>query len=76
MEKQILIFSSSQHKSIFLCELLMYLIQPIKWENIYIPFLPFHLSHHVDAIGGYLIGMGRIHMNYVSATHYSDDGEV
>jgi hypothetical protein len=44
---------------------MLYLIQPIIWENIYIPFLPFHLAHHIDAIGGYLIGMSRIHMDYV-----------
>jgi len=44
---------------------MLHLIQPIKWENIYIPFLPFHLAHHIEAIGGYVIGMSRIHMDYV-----------
>lgn len=48
-----------------LFEALLYLIEPIKWENIYIPFLPFHLVNHIDAIQSYLIGMSRIHMDYV-----------
>jgi len=48
-----------------LCETLLYLIEPIRWENIYIPFLPFHLVNNIDAIQSYLIGMSRIHMDYV-----------
>ncbi len=48
-----------------LFESLLYLIEPIKWENIYIPFLPFHLVSNIDAIQSYLIGMSKIHMNYV-----------
>ena len=46
-------------------ETLLYLIEPIKWENIYIPFLPLHLVNNIDAIQSYLIGMSKIHMNYV-----------
>lgn len=41
-------------------------MEPLKWENIYVPFLPFHLCHHIEALGGYLIGMSIIHMDYVS----------
>ena len=48
-----------------LCETLLYLLEPVRWESIYIPFLPFHLVNNVDAIHGYIIGMSRIHMDYI-----------
>lgn len=48
-----------------LFESLLYLIEPVRWENIYIPFLPFHLISNIDAIQSYLIGVSKIHMDYV-----------
>ncbi len=59
------VFSTNNWEVIDLFESLLYLIEPIRWENIYIPFLPFHLASNIDAIQSYLIGMSRIHMNYV-----------
>lgn len=53
-----------------LCEAMLYLIEPIRWENIYIPFLPFHLVNNIDAIQGFLIGMSKIHMDYVKIMWY------
>lgn len=46
-------------------ETIFYLMRPYVWENTYIPFLPLHLYKVVDAIGGYVIGMSKIHMDYV-----------
>lgn len=80
LERQILVFllfikvfSSDQFLTIELFETLLYLLEPLKWENIYVPFLPFHLCHHIEALGGYLIGMSKIHMNYVTFFLSKDD---
>jgi hypothetical protein len=59
------VFSMNNNAVVDLFESLLYLLEPIKWENIYIPFLPFHLVSNIDAIQSYLIGMSRIHMDYV-----------
>ena len=56
----------NNHAIVDLYESLLYMLEPIKWENIYIPFLPFHLVNNIEAIQSYLIGMSRIHMDYVS----------
>ena len=48
------------------CECLLWLLEPIKWENIYIPFLPLHLIHHVEAIQPFLIGFSAIHHAHVA----------
>lgn len=63
------VFSMNNTAVIDLCESLLHLLDPVKWESIYIPFLPFHLVSSLEAIQGYLIGMSSIHMDYVPPLH-------
>ena len=60
----------NNHVIVDLFESLLYMLEPIKWENIYIPFLPFHLVSNLEAIQSYLVGMSKIHMDYVGLPLY------
>jgi len=65
LERQLLVFCKRPQLIVEVFETLFYLLHPYLWENTYIPFLPLHLCKVVDAIGGYVIGMSKFHMDYV-----------
>lgn len=65
LERQIIIFSENPADTTILCESLLYLLTPVTWNCIYIPFMPIELWETLNAMMPYIVGIPKKYKKFV-----------
>lgn len=67
LERQIIIFAENPAQATILCECLLYLMTPLTWSCIYIPFLPIELWETLHAMMPFIIGIPKKYRKFIES---------